>query len=208
MFAGDFCRSYGSPLAICWGGIATISQRYASANNPLVDGYHDDQPSVTWLIWMRIVCAPLPRASRSLSAVSNFDASGNTNLRPDSIKADAEIGYIIECDLTYSAHLHDEYIVYTRTQSTHSCVYNDYPLVAEHLTVTRQMLSPFAESLLDLTRAWKPSKKLVPNLLHKLNYVCRYRKFQLYVRHGLVITNIHRILSFTQRAWLKPWIDH
>ena len=48
-----------------------------------------------------------------------------------SIKADAEIGYIIECDLTYPAHLHDSH--------------NDYPLAAEHLTVTRQMLSPFVE---------------------------------------------------------------
>jgi len=29
----------------------------------------------------------------------------------------------------------------------------------------------------------------------------------MYKRHGPIITKFHRILSFLQRAWLKPWID-
>jgi len=110
-----------------------------------------------------------------------------------SVKADAEVGYIIECDLTYPAHLHDSH--------------NDYPMAPRHLTVTRDMLSPFAESLLDPSRPWIPTKKLVPNLLNKTKYVTHYRNLQLYVSHGLVVTKIHRILSFTQQAWLKPWIE-
>jgi len=69
------------------------------------------------------------------------------------------------------------------------------------------MLSDYAVSLLDLDRPWAPSKKLVPNLLNKKKYVAHYRNLQLYTKHGLVITKIHRILSFTQRPWLKPWID-
>ena len=61
--------------------------------------------------------------------------------------------------------------------------------------------------MLDPSRPWIPTKKLVPNLLDKTNYVTHYRNLQLYVRHGLVVTKIHRILSFTQQAWLKPWIE-
>jgi len=68
----------------------------------------------------------------------------------DGIEADAEIGYIVECNLEYPPHLHH--------------MHNDYPLAPEHLTVTRDMLSPFAVSLLDPNRPWKPTKKLVPNL--------------------------------------------
>jgi len=80
-------------------------------------------------------------------------------------------------------------------------------MAPEHLTVTRDMLSDYAVSLLDADRPRAPSKKLVPNLLNKKKYVAHYRNLQLYTKHGLIITKIHRILSFTQRARLKPWID-
>jgi len=69
------------------------------------------------------------------------------------------------------------------------------------------MLSDYAVSLLDPHRPWAPSKKLVPNLLNKTKYIAHYRNLQLYTKHGLIITKIHRILSFTQRPRLKPWID-
>jgi len=80
-------------------------------------------------------------------------------------------------------------------------------MAPEHLTVTRHMLSDYAVNLLDPDRPWAPSEKLVPNLLNKKKYVAHYRNLQLYTKHGLIITKIHRILSFTPRAWLKPWID-
>jgi len=44
--------------------------------------------------------------------------------------------------------------------------------------------------------------------MSKTKYVTHYRNLQFYVKHGLIVTKIHRILSFSQAAWLKPWIDH
>jgi len=77
------------------------------------------------------------------------------------------------------------------------------------LSISRSldMLSDYAVSLLDPDRPYAPSKKLLPNLLNKKKYVAHYRNLQLYTKHGLIITKIHRILSFTQREWFKPWID-
>ena len=109
-----------------------------------------------------------------------------------SLAPDASTGYIIECDLEYPTHLHD--------------LHNDYPMAPDHLTVTRDMLSPFASSLIGDT--WMPTQKLVPNLSNKTKYVTHYRNLQLYVKHGLKVTKIHRILSFDQSPWLKSWIDH
>ena len=34
-----------------------------------------------------------------------------------------------------------------------------------------------------------------------------YRNLQFYLKHGLNLTKVHKVLSFTQRTWLKPWID-
>jgi len=34
-----------------------------------------------------------------------------------------------------------------------------------------------------------------------------YRNLQFYVDQGLKVTKIHKIILFTQRSWLKPWID-
>ena len=69
------------------------------------------------------------------------------------------------------------------------------------------MLSEFAKGLFDPRYPWKPSEKLIPNLLDKTKYVAHYRNLQFYINHGLVLTKIHRVITFTQEPWLRPWID-
>jgi hypothetical protein len=103
------------------------------------------------------------------------------------------IGYILEVDLSYPSHLHD--------------LHSDYPLAPEHLKIEKDMLSGFSSTFLDHMH-WMPSEKLAPNLRDKSNYVVHYENLKFYVKHGMVITKIHRILSFEQRAWLKPWVDY
>ena len=172
------------------------SLRYASANNPHLDDFDPNEANnyITYLdansLYATAQSEPLP--------VGNFQFLSDEEIcRFDlhSVAPDADTGYIIECDLEYPAHLHD--------------LHNDYPMAPEHLTVTRDMLSPFASSLLDDSRhPWMPTQKLVPNLLNKTKYVTHYRNLQLYVKHGLKVTKIHRIISFDQSPWLKSWIDH
>ena len=89
------------------GGIAYISKRYASANNKHVEGYNDSEESryITYLdansLYATTQIEPLP--------VGNFRFLDEIEIEKfslDSIAADASIGYIIECDLTYPDHLH------------------------------------------------------------------------------------------------------
>jgi len=54
---------------------------------------------------------------------------------------------------------------------------------------------------------WAPAKKVIQNLQNKNNYVAHYRNLQFYIKHGLKITKIYRIVSFSQKTWIKPWID-
>jgi len=174
------------------GGISTISNRYARANNPSVEGFDPTKPTTYISYWDcnnlygSAQSEPLPLGDfRFLESdeISRFD--------PTSVSDDSPVGYVIECDLEYPADLHDSH--------------SDYPLAPEHLVVSPEMLSPFAESM--RRPGWTPAKKLIPNLYDKFRYVTHYRNLKFYIEHGLVLNKIHRVLSFTQSAWLRPWIE-
>ena len=163
------------------GGIATISHRHAVANNPQLEGYDPDKPHsyITYLdannLYGTAMSEPLPVGNfRFLSEqeISDFDVM--------TVPADGPVGYILECDLSYPEHLHDEH--------------SDYPMAPEHVTVTFDMLSDYAREIVD--RNWKASQKLVPNLRDKTKYVCRHRSVQFYMEQGLIITKIHRVIAF------------
>jgi hypothetical protein len=104
---------------------------------------------------------------------------------------DSGIGYIVQCDLHYDDSLHD----YT----------SDFPLAPDHLKITADMLSEYQKSFLTDMK-WSPCQKLAPNLYDKVEYVVHYRNLKFYVEQGLVITKIHRVLQFTEKNWLVPWL--
>ena len=174
------------------GGICTISNRYSKANNPLVEDFDPSKTTtfITYLDTNNLYGAaqsePLP-----VGDFKFLTADEISQLNIMTVTDDSPTGNIIDCDLEYPAHLHD--------------MHSDYPLAPEHFVVKSEMLSPFARNLQG--KGWKPMGKLIPNLYGKTHYVTHYRNLQCYVEQGLVLTKIHRILSFTQRPWLKPWID-
>ena len=46
-------------------------------------------------------------------------------------------------------------------------------------------------------------KKLVRNFLDKEKYLLHYENLQLYLRLGLKVKRIHRLLEFNQSEWVK-----
>jgi hypothetical protein len=80
-----------------------------------------------------------------------------------------EKGYILEVDMHTPPSLHREF--------------NSFPLAAEHLTVTKDMLSPYAkECQRQFNGGHKDykAKKLCGTLLEKKNYCVHYRNLQVY----------------------------
>ena len=66
------------------------------------------------------------------------------------------------------------------------------------------MLSAYSSSL---TNNHVTSEKLSPNLYDKTNYVLHYENLRFYLKRGLQLVKVHRILKFKQNAWIKPHID-
>ncbi|UYV67979.1 hypothetical protein LAZ67_5002692 [Cordylochernes scorpioides] len=106
------------------------------------------------------------------------------------LQDDSPIGYIFVVDLCYPEHLHDSH--------------NDFPLAPERLQIVESMLSDFQKSL---PHSIASSIKLCPNFFPKSSYTVHYRTLKFYLSQGLILTKIHKILSFNQSPWLKPYID-
>ena len=121
-------------------------------------------------------------------------------LQPDEIEAlvvevrelsdDTEDGYIFEVGLSYPQHLFD--------------AHDDYPLAPEPLEIGRDMYSPAQQAVVPQTA---PQRKVTPNLRDKVRYVVNYRNLKLYLQLGLIVTRVHRVLTFKLSTWLKTYID-
>ena len=132
---------------------------------------------------------PLPIGEFEWVDPANFESLKKQ--LPD-IAVDAEFGFVFEVDLRYPPEIHDRH--------------NDYPLAAEKMKITHDLLSDYCRSFYT-DRPYHPDVKLVPNLRDKEKYVVHYRNLQLYTELGLEITKIHRILSFRQERWMASYID-
>ena len=98
-------------------------------------------------------------------------------------------------DLYYPETLHDEH--------------NDFPMIAEQLKVTPEMLSSYNKDfLVENNIKFTAQTKLCPNFYPKEKYVCSLENLQFYLRHGIKLKKIHKICSFKQTAFMTPFISH
>ena len=79
------------------------------------------------------------------------------------------------------------------------------------MIITPEMYSPEMLSLLGV-QSWEDVKssrceKLVPNLANKQKYICHYRNLKQYIKYGILLKKVHKVISFRQSTWLKPFID-
>jgi len=178
------------------GGISVISNRFAKANNKYMSSFNPEKPSsyivyfdVTNLYGYAMVNNYLPISDFSFLSqeqMLNFDVM--------KISDKSDIGYFLEVDLDYPKSLHD--------------MHSDYPLAAENIEVSEEMLSEYQKQLLKrLGIKYRPVKKLIPNLFDKKNYVVHYKLLKFFLSQGLILKKVHRILEFHQKPWLKSYIE-
>ena len=101
-------------------------------------------------------------------------------------------GYICCVDLEYPQELHD--------------LHNDYPLAPEKTTPT---LSPYMKGISEeLKYKSLNCVKLVNTLSNKKDYVVHGSLLQFYLDQGMKITKINKVVSFTQKDFLKPYVSY
>lgn len=179
------------------GGISVISHKYAKANNHYMPETFDRSQPSSYIMYYDMnnlygtaMCEPLPQKHFDFLPEDQVDAFDF-----ESVPDDGPTGYLLEVDLEYPEHLHDSH--------------SQYPLAPESLVIQLEDLSPYTRSLgekLGVTPSSK-CKKLIASLRPKYRYALHYRNLKQYVKLGMCVKKIHRIISFSQSRWLKPYID-
>ena len=100
-------------------------------------------------------------------------------------------GYLLEVDLEYPQELHD--------------YHNDFPLAPENIIPKSKYLSKLQNDYL-LNK--KPTKipKLIMSLNNKERYVLFHENLAWYLKQGLILKKVHRVIEFEQKAWMEPYI--
>ena len=133
------------------GGVSTITNRYAKANNKYMGDQFNPYELSTFIQYLDAnnlygwaMCRLLPVGGFKWLTQSEIDEMTKD---PSKIKS-----CTLEVDLEYPKELHD--------------LHNDYPLAPESVAVNN-------------------TKKLIPNLSNKKNYVMHYENLKLYIKHGM-----------------------
>jgi len=71
------------------------------------------------------------------------------------------------------------------------------------------MISPHSKAVLEANeKRFQPAEKLCATLDGREGYVVHHRALRTYLKLNMRITGVHRVLVFTERAWLKPYVSH
>ena len=120
----------------------------------------------------------------------NFKWSDDLTLDPNNLQKG-----IYEVDIEIPKELHDKF--------------KDYPLAPEIKSINENMLSDYQKYLNDKLNIKYNStdKKLILDLLPKKSYKVYYKNLEYYLKLGLKVIKVHRILTFHEKQFLKEYID-
>src|SRR5215216_3883257 len=110
-------------------------------------------------------------------------------------RSDAKRGYFLNINAHFPLKTHD-YL-------------KDLPPAVENIAVEKDWLSPYNAEFVEQLNGgrFSATKKLVPHLRPRKNYVIHYQELQYYVKLGMIVDEVSEILSFDQTNWLEPYIS-
>ena len=175
------------------GGVSVISHRY-------IDTDAEENTTALYLdannLYGLSMCKPLPYSNFAWLSPERIQRLARDNFKGIREWVVGETGLTLEVDVDIPPAMHDK-----------TC---DYPLLAEPLEIDETMISPFSLACLTAQtgKVRVKNTKLAPNLFNKRNLVVDIETLMFGISQGAELKHIHRGVSFQQRAWMKPYIDH
>lgn len=133
---------------------------------------------------------PLPFANFTFISAGEIDT-----INWETINLLEDIGYFVEVSLHYPENIHE------KTKS--------FPLCPENTTINYDMLSPYQKKVLKevYNKSSYCEKKLTSTFFDREKIVLHALNLQLYLKLGMKIKEIFRVIKFNQRPFMKSWVD-
>lgn len=106
---------------------------------------------------------------------------------------DERTGFIAEVTLSYPRRLHKKH--------------RSFPLAPEKRRVLPQELSKYQTRCRENLKCSGNSEKLIGTFYDRKRYVLHAANLKLYLKLGLKLRKVHRVLTFQESNFLKPFLD-
>ena len=115
-------------------------------------------------------------------------------LRKYTLEGDEGVGFIAEVDLEYPKELHE--------------IHKSFPLAPCQTSIPHDHLSPYQKKCHEVlgTRQSKTTK-LMGTFYKREKYVLHAANLKLYLKLGMKLTKVYKVLKFKESRFLKPYID-
>ena len=180
------------------GGMTQCAHKKVEANNKYMNEQYDKSKPSSYISYLDANNLYGLAMSKKLPFDNfNWYFSRMDEKKILSYSDDDDKGYISEVDLEYPKELHD--------------LHRDYPLAPEIMSVSENILSPVQKEIYKKCYGKDASdektNKLILNVMDKKKYVLHISALKFYLEHGLKLKKVHRVISFNQADFLKPYID-
>ena len=104
---------------------------------------------------------------------------------------DSDIGFFIEVDLRYPDNIKEKT--------------KNFPFCPENKIFLKDTYNDYMKKI--KPKNYTKAKKLICDWTDKKKYLAHYRMLKFYVRLGMVVDEIHEIISFEHSKCLEKYID-
>lgn len=185
------------------GGCSDSMLRYSHVNNPFMEGQYDPNKPNKYLVYLDAnnlygwsMSQDLPYGDFQWEQQYIIDKYNN---EPENFLDYFDIlgnglGAYIMCDLEFPPDTHDKF--------------NWYPLAPVSGYVPEEWISEFSRIMHQCAETKHDSKSrlLLQTLTKREKYVVYYKNLKFYLKHGMVVTKIYKILTFREAPLMKSYI--
>ena len=186
------------------GGLSVVSNRYCLANNENFSETYDSTKPKSYIIYIdannlygKSMLQRLPYKDFKWIQPTEENVQNilNSSLDEDFNPFVDKEGFLLEVDLHYPSEFHD--------------AHEDMPLAPVRRGIKYSQLSPYAKELCDKLKLKSSlnTEKLLATLEDKERYVLYYKNLILYLKLGLKLTKVHKIISFKENYIMKDYIE-